>query len=89
MTMRVRNMGLDPEEPEYAMPSGGLQILTDGGKTLFYVVLNDDGSIDVSSGSVCSHGGVVLATAITLRPKASNVVTIRRDDYVGRLEVEE
>lgn len=63
------------------MPSNGLEIVADDGRTLFRINLNKDGSIDVDTGMLCKHSGKLLDTGMTIRPRATNIVKIERPEY--------
>ena len=66
-----------------SMPSGALEIVADDGRTLFYLRVAKDGSLEVSGGDFCKHDGLVLEERISVLPRASNVVYIRKELYAG------
>lgn len=60
--------------------SDSLDIIADNGKTLFTIKQQRDG-ITISGGSFCKHNGKLLDTYLNIRPIASNVVFVSRDEY--------
>ena len=66
---------------EVEMPSGGLEIIADDGRTLFDIHLLKDGTLEVSSGMTCKHKGFILDSGLMVIPKASNDVLIARTKY--------
>lgn len=81
MRIRDAHATINGDKTEYAMPSGALDIIADDGKDLFSIALSDDGSIRISAGAFCKHGGVILEDRLYVRPVASNVVTIHKPKY--------
>jgi len=81
--MRIRDSyaTLSKDETEYDMPSGGVQIIADDGRTLFDIALTGDNSIQVSVGGVCKSGGQTWDSGILLKPVASNTVKIYRPPF--------
>lgn len=78
--MNIRAIGSDEESTLSAMD--GFEIVADDGRALFYIRLNTEGVIEVSSGgSLARHGGKTLDSQIAVRPVGPSVVTVRRDDY--------
>lgn len=76
MKIRDSHAVINNDATEHVMPSRGLQIISDSGNTLFEVSLNKDGSIRVSGGQWCKHGGKTLEDKLLIVPVASNVVHI-------------
>lgn len=84
--MKIRDMHstLSGDKTEYTMPSGGLQIIADDGRTMFTVRLAKEGHIEVSGGSFCKHGGKILDDLLIVEPRACNLVYVRRMEYAER-----
>lgn len=72
---------LNGDDSTVEMPSGGLEIVAEDGRTLFNIRLTPDGVIDISGGSFCKHEGHVFDDRLIIEPRASNTVKIRRPDY--------
>jgi len=68
------------DKTETEMPSGGLEIISDSGHTLFSISLKD-GELRIDSGSTCKHGGDILDTGLNISPITSNCVFISRPIY--------
>lgn len=60
----------------------GLEILSDDGKALYRLTL-DDGKLVVMSGGFCEHENKLLDDVVLVQPLASNKVTIERRTYVN------
>jgi len=69
----------DPATVE--MPSGGLEIIADDGRTLFSLRLTPEGVLDLSAGSFCKHEGKIFDDRLLIAPRSSNCVTVRRPEY--------
>lgn len=83
-TMKIRDSHatLSNDEREYEMTSGGLEIISDDGRTLFCIELQKDGSLRVDSGSFCKHNGRLLEDRIQVMPRAANVIEVSRPFYL-------
>lgn len=81
-TMRIRDCHAtrNGDELIQTMPSGGLEIVGDDGRTLFSVRLKD-GQLQVMAGGVCKHEGKMLDDRISIIPHSSNHVSIVRPVY--------
>lgn len=64
----------------FTMPSGGIEIIADDGKTLFSLRLEGN-SLLLSSGQTCKHNGEVLRDDFMIKPRASNCVDIVKTKY--------
>lgn len=60
-----------------------VEIISDDERTLLYILLEKDGTIEVSAGEICKHGGKILNDRLEILPSACNRVTIRRPIYIG------
>lgn len=78
MKIRDSHAKINGDKTEHDMPSGGVEIIAQDGRTLFCISLEKDGAIHVSASGHCKHNGIVLEDGITVRPKASNVVHVYR-----------
>ncbi|MCG3176963.1 MAG: hypothetical protein MOGMAGMI_01927 [Candidatus Omnitrophica bacterium] len=63
------------------MPSGGLEIVADDGHALFALRLTKDGTLEVSGGNTCKHGGELLEERLQIEPRACNLVYVRKSKY--------
>ncbi len=81
--MKVRDSfaTLNGDETVTSMPSGGLEVVADDGRTLFSVRLAKDGTLEVSGGNFCKHAGLVLEESLSVIPRASNLVYVRKARY--------
>lgn len=83
MKIRDGHATLNGDKTEHEMPSGEVEIIADDGRTLLCIRLEKDGTLDVSAGVFCKHGGNLLDDRLEIRPRACNRVTIRRSIYIG------
>jgi len=82
MKIRDGNAVINGDKTEHELPSGGLEIIADDGRsTLFSVNLRKDGTLRIDAGTYCKHGGKILEDRILIKPEASNVVSIIRPEY--------
>lgn len=81
MKIRDGHATINGDTTEYEMPSGSIDIIAEGGKTLMRVSLQKDGSVRVSAGHVCKRGDVVLDDKLLIHPLACNVIEITRPAY--------
>lgn len=80
MKIRDRNATLYGDETCYVMPSGGLEVVGEDGRTLFSIEL-EDGILKVQTGTACKHGGKVLDNRLVVIPHSANYVSIARPPY--------
>lgn len=80
LNIRDSNAGLGGDFTTHSMPSGSLDIVGDDGRTLFTIAMKD-GRLEVQSGHICKHAGVIYAQNISIMPHASNMVSIVRAIY--------
>lgn len=75
--MKVRDLQaqLDGDDTVVAMPSGGLEIVGDDGRTLFSISLKDN-VLRVDAGSISKHGGKILDHNFLIAVRASNCINI-------------
>lgn len=80
--MRIRDSFavINGDMTEYYMPSGGLEIIADDGRTLFCINSTNDGGIDIGGGIICKHQGKMLDSIISINPVAANRAVIRKRD---------
>ncbi len=81
MKIRDSHASINNDKTEYEMPSGGLDIIADDGRTLFSIRQQADGSIEVHSGSFAKHNGKLLHDRLEIRPRSANNVIIFRPLY--------
>jgi len=76
--MRIRDKfaTVNGDVTEHVMPSEGLQIISDDGRTMFSITLQGDGSLDISGGNYCKFNGQILTELLMVRPKASNSIEV-------------
>lgn len=81
--MKIRDSfaALNNECSGIEMPSGGLEVVADDGRALFSIRLADDGTLEISGGSFCKHGGRLLEETIAVMPRASNLVYVRKERH--------
>jgi hypothetical protein len=83
MKIRDSRAAVNGEFETTQMPSGSLDIIADDGRTLFSIRLKD-GALEINSGGVCQHDGIVLSEALLIAPRYANNVTISRSPYVPK-----
>lgn len=69
------------ENKTYTLTDNTVEILADDGRALFSMVLSKDGSLEVRTPLVCIHNGVLLDTTVSIVPRHSNNVTLKRLPY--------
>lgn len=58
-----------------------IEIMAEDGRELFSVELKEDGSIYVRASSFCKFNGEVLDTSLIVKPVASNLISVKREEY--------
>lgn len=81
MKIRDAYATINGDTTEHTMPSGGLDIIADDGKTLFGIRLEKDGTIQINAGHFCKHHGVILDDSIKVTPISSNRIIVERQEY--------
>ena len=61
--------------------SGCLDILSDDGRPLFTINELVDGSIEISTSTVCKYRGKLLDSKLVIVPKSSNCIVTARMAY--------
>ena len=82
MKIRDAHARINGCDEVFEMPSGGINIIADDGQTLFSIDL-DDNVLKIEAGHVCKHGGRILDDKYHIRPRAGNLITITKDEYVS------
>lgn len=59
-----------------------ISIVGDDGRSIFDISINEDGALDVRTGMTCKHNDKILDMSLSIKPNASNVVKIVRDEYI-------
>jgi len=82
--MKVRDSfaTLNKDETVTNMPSGGLDIIADDGRSLFSLRLAKDGTLEVYGGVYCKHAGLTLDGVISVIPRAANLIYVRKERIV-------
>ena len=80
MKIRDSQAQLNGDETCYVMPSKGLEIVADDGRTLFSISLKDN-VLRVDSGAFCKHGGTLLDNEFLIAPHAANCVKLIKKVY--------
>lgn len=80
MKVRDSHATINGDTAEFEMPSGGVDIIAEDGRTLFSLTL-DDNQLRVSVSGHCKQNGAVLEDTIFVVPKCSNVVHVGRFVY--------
>jgi hypothetical protein len=80
--MRIRDAyaTISGDKTEHKMPSKGLEIIADDGRTLFGVWLAKDGSLRVTAGHHCRHAGKVFDDTFKIKPISTNLIELHRDE---------
>lgn len=81
MNIRDSHATINNNPETFTLPSGGLQIIADDGRTLWDISFTKDGLLRVSAGHVCKHKGVMLDDHLLIRPNASNSIHLERPRY--------
>jgi hypothetical protein len=79
MKIRDAHSRVSGEEKTYVMPSGGLEIVGDDGRTLYSLMLKD-GQLEVSVGGAIKHGEMILDDKLAIIPVSINRVLITRSE---------
>lgn len=79
--MKIKQTYLNEGNKVINIDHDAIDILADDGRELFSIHQKPDGSIEVSASSTIKHGGAILENLISIEPRCSNVVTIRRREY--------
>jgi len=80
MKIRDAHAAVSGDKTEYDMPSNGLEIIADDGRTLFSVSLAKDGALRVKAGHICQHYGKFLDDTLKIKPIATNLIELHRDE---------
>lgn len=84
--MKIRDMhaSINDVNEVYEMPSGGIEILAEDGRTLFTISFREGkpGQISVSAEMACKHDDQGLDTGLNIKPIAANVISMFRDPLV-------
>ena len=80
MRIRDAHAAISGDMTEYGIPSGGLEIIADDGRTLFSVSLAKDGSLRVTAGHICQHYGKFLDDTLKIKPISTNLIELHRDE---------
>lgn len=80
--MKVRDLfaEINGDDSVIEMPSGGLEIVGEDGRSMFSMRLTKDGVLELSGGNLCRHGGKLLDERISVEPRASNLIYIRKSE---------
>ena len=81
LTIREGYAKLNGDKTVHEMKSGIIEIVVDAGRALFILSVKEDGALEVRTNEYIKVGDNVLSEALTIRPKAINVVEIARDVY--------
>jgi len=81
MKIRDSHAILNGDKTTYTLPSDGLEIISDDGKTLFQIRLEKGAIISVWSGDYCRHEGKVFEDRFLMRPHSSNVVDFLKVEH--------
>lgn len=80
MKIRDAHASVNGDFSTTPMPSGGLEIVGDDGRTLFTIKLQS-GALQVTAGMVCKVDGVLLDDKLSIIPHSRNCVFIERPKY--------
>lgn len=81
MKVRDSNSTLNGCTKVTEMPSGGLEIISDDGSTLFEISLSGN-VLSVSGGQFCKHENKTLDDRFSIKPVGSNRIELIKDVYV-------
>lgn len=75
---------IDKYDKEVCMEalSGCIDILSDDGKPLFTINELVDGSLEISTSTICRYRGKLLDSKLIVIPKSSNCVVAARMEYI-------
>jgi hypothetical protein len=80
MQIRDSHSSVKGDFSTITMPSGGLDVIGEDGRTLYTIKL-DGGKLSVSAGMVCKVEGVLLDDKLSIAPHSRNSVVIERPNY--------
>lgn len=80
--MKIRDLHatINGNKETFTMPSGGIEIVADDGKTLFSI-RQEGNDLLLSSGQSCKNNGELLRDDFVIKPRASNCVGIIKVKY--------
>ena len=64
----------------YVASSGGIEIIGEDGGTMFSISISGR-ELRVDAGNVCKQGDLILDDRFSIKPIASNCITITKDIY--------
>ena len=81
MGMKVRDSHatLHGDDGRVLFPSGGIEIVGDDGRTLFGISLKGN-ELRIDSGSPSKHNGAMLDDRFVIKPIASNVIVLVKNE---------
>lgn len=66
-------------EPRIIKSDGPIKLLSESGRVLFELDLFSCGTLRVSGGDECCHGGSVLSEVLLIAPMDRSIVEIRKE----------
>jgi len=78
MLIRDGHAKIDGDESTFEMPSGSVEIISEDGRELFSISIEDGHTIRVSCASTIRSEGRFFDNAILVAPRSSNVVLVSR-----------
>jgi len=80
MKIRDAYSSINGEFGTVTMPSGGIEVISDDGRTMYTIDLKD-GILRIAAGELCKIDGLLLDTSLVITPHSCNVVMISRPIY--------
>jgi hypothetical protein len=59
----------------------GIEIVTDDGRSLFDISLNEDGTLEIFGGTHCKFNNKILTDNFTIQPLAFNCVRLIKNEH--------
>ena len=78
LTVRDSHARINGNNDVFTAESGGIEIISESGETMFSISISGR-EIRVDAGNVCKQGDLILDDRFSIKPIASNCITITKD----------
>ena len=80
MKVRCSHASVNGNDEITEFSSGGIEIISDDGKRLFQIRVEDN-VLMVAAGDYCKHNGKILDDSFIIKPRAANCIDIVKPEY--------
>lgn len=77
--MRIKPLSNKEVHPEINVNM--LDIIADDGRTLYTIILREDGEMEISTGGCVKQNDVILDSNLEISPNSANMITMSRKPY--------